>query len=58
VVDFVDVGSFPVFNVADSCITIGAILLAILLTRAELRGEAADERPGDDAEDGAEHAGR
>jgi signal peptidase II len=35
VVDFVDVGSFPVFNVADSCITVGAILLAILLTKAE-----------------------
>jgi len=27
VVDFVSVGWFPVFNVADSCITIGAILL-------------------------------
>ena len=27
VVDFVAVGSFPVFNVADSCITIGAIVL-------------------------------
>jgi signal peptidase II len=54
VVDFVDVGNFPVFNVADSCITIGAILLAILLTRAELRGDAADDRPEDDAE----HAGR
>lgn len=27
VVDFVAVGSFPVFNVADSCITVGAILL-------------------------------
>jgi signal peptidase II len=27
VVDFVAVGWFPVFNVADSCITIGAILL-------------------------------
>jgi signal peptidase II len=35
VVDFVDVGSFPVFNVADSCITVGAVLLAILLTMAE-----------------------
>jgi signal peptidase II len=27
VIDFVRVGSFPVFNVADSCITIGAVLL-------------------------------
>jgi signal peptidase II len=29
VVDFMSVGSFPVFNVADSCITIGAILLVL-----------------------------
>ncbi|HEV7525581.1 MAG TPA: signal peptidase II [Acidimicrobiia bacterium] len=29
VVDFVAVGSFPVFNVADSCITVGAILLIV-----------------------------
>ena len=27
VVDFVKVGSFPLFNVADSCVTIGAILI-------------------------------
>jgi signal peptidase II len=45
VVDFVAVGSFPVFNVADSCITIGAILLAILLTRAER--EHSDAEPAD-----------
>ena len=29
VIDFVQVGSFPLFNVADSCITIGAILIAV-----------------------------
>jgi signal peptidase II len=29
VVDFVAVGWWPVFNVADSCITIGAILLIV-----------------------------
>jgi signal peptidase II len=29
VVDFVAVGSFPVFNVADSCITVGATILVV-----------------------------
>jgi signal peptidase II len=29
VVDFVAVGWWPVFNVADSCITIGAVLLIV-----------------------------
>ena len=33
VVDFVKVGSFPSFNVADSAITIGAILLIVLSFR-------------------------
>ncbi len=33
VVDFVKVGSFPSFNVADSAITIGAILLILLSFR-------------------------
>jgi len=33
VVDFVDVGRFPVFNVADSAITIGAVLLFIAVLR-------------------------
>lgn len=47
VVDFVDVGAWPVFNVADSCITIGAILLAILMTREDLaaRREEEDAQP-------------
>lgn len=34
VVDFVGVGSFPTFNVADSAITIGAVLLLIAVLRA------------------------
>jgi signal peptidase II len=33
VVDFVDVGRFPVFNVADSAITIGAVLLFVAALR-------------------------
>lgn len=40
VVDFVRVGSFPSFNVADSAITIGAILLIL----ASFRKPAADAR--------------
>lgn len=33
VVDFVKVGSFPVFNLADSAITIGTLLLVVTLLR-------------------------
>ena len=35
VVDFVKVGIWPVFNVADSCVVVGGILLALMLGRAE-----------------------
>ena len=31
VVDFVSVGWWPLFNVADSCVTIGAVLLIVAL---------------------------
>lgn len=37
VVDFVGVGSFPTFNVADSAVTIGAVLLAVWAVRADIR---------------------
>jgi signal peptidase II len=37
VVDFVRVGSFPSFNVADSAITVGAILLVLLSFRKPVR---------------------
>ena len=36
VVDFVDVQWWPVFNVADSCVVIGALLLAFVLAREPL----------------------
>ena len=35
VVDFVHVGQFPTFNVADSAITIGAVLIVIWAVRAD-----------------------
>ena len=44
VVDFVKVGIWPVFNLADSCIVVGGLLLAILLSRAE-RNQ--DQAPAD-----------
>lgn len=37
VVDFVAVGWWPVFNVADSCITVGAVLLVLRSLRAPNR---------------------
>lgn len=38
VVDYVRVGSFPSFNVADSAITIGAILLIVIALRTPADG--------------------
>lgn len=39
VVDFVAWGSFPRFNVADSCITIGFVLLVVALWREERQSD-------------------
>ncbi len=36
VVDFVHVGQFPTFNVADSAITIGAVLIVIWAVRTDI----------------------
>ena len=48
VVDFVKVGIWPVFNLADSCVVVGGILLALLLSRTERDAEhaPADSSPG------------
>lgn len=35
VIDFLDFRVWPVFNVADSCISVGAVLLALLMGRIE-----------------------
>lgn len=37
VIDFIDIGFWPVFNVADSAIVVGALSLAIATIRAELK---------------------
>ena len=37
VVDFIAVGSFPVFNVADCCITVAAVLLCIYIIYQEVQ---------------------
>jgi signal peptidase II len=42
VVDFFDLRWFPVFNVADSCITIGVCLLLIRMLRHEAKPQAAE----------------
>ena len=33
VTDYIQVGTFPVFNLADSCITVGAVLLIFEMVR-------------------------
>jgi signal peptidase II len=45
VVDYVKVGSFPTFNVADSAITIGAILLILAALRPVANPGADDRHP-------------
>jgi signal peptidase II len=46
VVDFIQVGWFPIFNLADSAISVGAALLMLQFLRDELaqRGERPDEQ--------------
>lgn len=46
VTDFISVGNFPVFNIADSCITVGAIIMVIGLLveeRKEMKRKSENE---------------
>jgi signal peptidase II len=45
VVDFISVGNFPVFNVADSCITIGVVILLLGVWLQEKRDKASNLQP-------------
>jgi signal peptidase II len=61
VVDFVAWGAFPRFNVADSAITVGFVLLVVALWNEERRSRAVDEAAasadgGDGAADGGDGA--
>ncbi len=59
VIDFVSLGTFPVFNVADSCITVGVgiFLLDMIIQEQKLKKAAKDARveplPGSEQEDEA-----
>ena len=44
VIDFIDVQWWPVFNIADSCVVIGGILLVIVTLR-EPRSDTTDDSP-------------
>lgn len=52
VVDFLDVSLWPVFNIADSCIVIGVLLLAFEMLREEWHEQQAPKHPPTD--DGTE----
>lgn len=57
VVDFIDLGWWPSFNIADSCITVGAVLAVLLAGRGRTidgsHAGAGDEREGARADETA-----
>jgi signal peptidase II len=46
VTDFIDLHVWPIFNLADSAIVVGAVLLAVVTSRREADTEAAEDRDG------------
>ena len=50
VVDYISVGTFPVFNISDSFITVGAIFLAILMFFEKEKKEDGDSKKEDNEE--------
>ncbi len=49
VTDFISVGTFPVFNVADSCITVGVIVLILGVYLQDRKNSQAGTGAGSDA---------
>lgn len=52
VTDFVDVGRWPIFNIADASITVGIFVLLVLITFTQSGGERADRTHHDGLADG------
>ena len=50
VTDFIDVGPWPIFNIADSCITVGIVVLIASLVLEGMAGKPPEEPAQPDAE--------
>jgi hypothetical protein len=50
VTDFISVGSFPVFNIADSCISVGVAILFFGMWKQEREAKALSSLPEHDGE--------